>query len=176
MGYDMNLMQVPSTLLPGYTPQDPAKPGELRLSMYEMRVTFGFLGVGWADVLWDPGWPEFPAPGAFELTSDDLQAASRSPEVQARYDRFRVAHDEVTRREAIQDGKVALYKWSSNDGWWVTPAECRLVADKVKAAAPRIVAEYFPTENLDADAARAWVDRWVAYHELGAANGGYRVL
>jgi len=143
--------------------------------MYEMRVTFGFLGAGWADVLWDPGWPAFPDPKGFELTGDDLAAASRPPDVEARLEKFRAAYDEVTRREAIQDGKVALYKWSSNDGWWVTPAECRLVADKVKAAADRIVREYFPAENLDADTAKAWVDRWIAYHELGAAHGGYRV-
>jgi hypothetical protein len=139
----------------------------LRLTLYDMRVIFGFLGAGWADVLHDPG--------AFELSRSDLEAATRSPEVQARFERFQRAYHDVLDRPAIVDGKVGLYKWSSNDGWLVTPDECRLVAAAVRAAADRIVGDYLAKEGLAEADARALVDRWVAWHEQAAGVGGYRV-
>ena len=93
--------------------------------------------------------------------------------------------------------KVPAYKFESNEGWLVTPAECRRLAAALRAAIDSRGDALFPTgvvtdsvtEELAAsmgldpkdsfqpslDEARESANAWIDYNERAAEHGGYRV-
>lgn len=91
-------------------------------------------------------------------------------------DRYRAAVQEICDRETLEDGQVASYKWSSNDGWLVTPAECRAIAVALRRSIDMIAEDYFPDiEGLTEQDGQKWVRNWMRFHEIAAEHGGYRV-
>ncbi len=78
--------------------------------------------------------------------------------------------------DTVKDGQVASYKWESNDGWLVTPAECLTIAAAVRKHADEIAADYFTDiDGMSAADGRDWLNAWIGFHELAATHGGYRV-
>lgn len=93
--------------------------------------------------------------------------------------------------------KIPRYKFESNEGWLVTPEECRGLAAGLRAALEGRGDALFPTgvvtdavieelaESLglegqegfqpSIDEARESTLAWIDYNERAAANGGYRV-
>jgi hypothetical protein len=59
------------------------------------------------------------------------------------------------------------YKFGSNDGWIVTPAECRVIS--------QAIASYVAGER---ELSRAWLDelaQWGSYAAWCAERGGFKV-
>jgi hypothetical protein len=123
--------------------------GDYRYNNWGMSITRGFME-HWAGATYPAQRPAFP-----ELATERAQ---------------------VTDRETIVDGRVASYKWESNDGWLVTPAECRIIAERVRKSADMIAREFFTDiDGMTEEQGRAWVTGWIRFHELAAEHGGYRV-
>ncbi|QVJ00406.1 hypothetical protein KGD82_16735 [Nocardiopsis eucommiae] len=63
---------------------------------------------------------------------------------------------------------IPSFKFSTNDGWLVTPEECKAAAQAARAATPT---------QLDANVGpeREYWGRWVEYLEKAAEHGGFRV-
>jgi len=100
------------------------------------------------------------------------------------------------------DGRVPAYKFESNDGWLVSPEECRIIAYGLRSAHDQRGDELFPTEAPAAtdlvpglsdfmgveaapmlegfgvpepDEAQELLLEWADYNERAAGQGGYRV-
>jgi hypothetical protein len=70
---------------------------------------------------------------------------------------------------------VGEYKWSSNDGWLVTPAECTIVADGMTASVDSIVYVAAGDFGSTVGNVRHWVEDWAEFNRVAASHGGYRV-
>ena len=77
----------------------------------------------------------------------------------------------------LPDG-VTHAKFRSNDNHHVTPAECLLIAERLRAGLKDGTATSILTFFDDAPGGargRAWIEEWADYNERAAAAGGYRV-
>jgi hypothetical protein len=124
----------------------------------------------------------------------------REPPPSAILDRLATDLDAAEAARSATGGdpsKVPGYKFESNEGWLVTPAECRSLAAGLRAALEGRGDALFPTgivtdaviEELTAslhlegqegfqpsiDEARESALAWIDYNERAAAHGGYRV-
>jgi hypothetical protein len=68
------------------------------------------------------------------------------------------------------------YKFQSNSGWLVTPAECLKIADGIDRQKEMLALHLFPDEGYSAEEGRLWLTCWANFNRLAATHGGYRVL
>lgn len=73
---------------------------------------------------------------------------------------------------------VDMKKFKSNDGWHVTPPECRFIATRLRAAiAERLPGEYlsFLDDVPPTKVVAEWLEEFAAYNARAAEVGGYKV-
>ena len=185
MAFDLQLLHDPTQLPPGLpTPrwdqsEVEAPPRVLRMDPTGMRLTLQLMdAVGLVD--WrNP--PHVVCPPGFEHTPslsdrDESPEAVRARALAAFADEYLDRNDALLRTETLsEDGRVASYKWQTNLGFVVTPAECEAVASRLRRQLaellPRVAGEHFESK----EEGRRWMEDWIAFHELGVAHGGYRV-
>lgn len=68
----------------------------------------------------------------------------------------------------LESGQVPAYKFSSNDGWLITPRECRTIASVLERALPHLRKGGDP-------AWRETVRLFIKFNRYAADHGGYRV-
>jgi hypothetical protein len=77
----------------------------------------------------------------------------------------------------LPDG-VTHAKFRSNDDHHVTPAECLLIAERLRAGLKDgtvIDILSFFDDAPRGTTGREWIEKWIDYNERAAAAGGYRV-
>ena len=102
-----------------------------------------------------PPWPEVSRDEAGEETAELVETLAYAPEVPG----------------------VPLWKFGTNDGWIVTPVECRGAAEKWRENRDEALTAVVD-EAEDEAGARALLelcDRFVAWMEAMAERGGFRV-
>jgi len=84
-----------------------------------------------------PRQPRWPPRGISEERAEKLQPLILDPKKYRRrirpeevpiIERFRKRWHAATGRRSKLSGKVPAFKFTSNDGWWVRPEECRVVS------------------------------------------------
>lgn len=131
-----------------------------------------------------PDWPEGMDEARAEALADWLRFESpldspATPEEEARA-RAWLSQVEASRAAPSPiPGKVAAWKFASNEDWHVTPAECELIASALEAlledGLPDDLAETVEREEDDEDELLEWVEDWKDYNRVAATHGGYRV-
>ena len=79
--------------------------------------------------------------------------------------------DILLAKKSSISGKVAAYKFSSNDGWIVTPEECTTIADSLRHGLENVAKA--AEGNVQDD--QISIREWLMYYEFAAQHGGYRV-
>ncbi|MEO1272212.1 MAG: hypothetical protein AAFX99_29295, partial [Myxococcota bacterium] len=122
-------------------------------------------------------WPRGQAVALFLIEGDEaeLEGVPMTPAEETLVGAFLKAHDAWRDASSIEEGLVGLYKFKSNDGWWVNPDECRIIADKIREHAEVIAEDFFTDAGYCADTGRQWLKGWADFNALAAENGGYRV-
>lgn len=113
--------------------------------------------------LQDYGLTEYPEdPQDYEIEEERAEVEAELTEAQRRYlDAVKAVTD------ADSDGGIPAYKFSSNDGWLVTPQQ-------ISAA----LATYQKADDADRQALTAelgWWPEWIAFLEHAKDRGGFRV-
>jgi hypothetical protein len=184
MGYDMRMVQTPASVPPNIQLQNPESPGYHRLNIRAMPLVREMMQV--AGALDDCGepvtpFPDWPPKGiteerAYELMDPDPEDPPQPPatkEEQALIDRYRAERD-VVLAELGEDGHVGYWKFCSNDGWLVTPDECRIIADVLTSALERRE-PLWDDLDITEENARDLLLPWIGFNRLAADHGGYRV-
>jgi hypothetical protein len=187
MGYDMQMEEIPATVPDGMILQNPSTPGYHRYTNQAMPVTV--LAMQSANVLGLDAPPEFPKLSETEVQRlKELMFFKKSPEEAVDAGIRPPGADELT---VVDDynAKVRLaldapghnnnppgYKFQSNSGWLVTPAECLKIADGIDIKKEMLALHLFPDEGYSAEEGRLWLTCWANFNRLAASHGGYRVL
>ncbi len=186
MGYDMQMVEIPSTVPDGMILQNPTTPDYHRYTNRAMPVTL--LAMEWANVLGFDAQPEFPklADNALERLKE-LMFFQKFPKEAVEEGIEPPNAEELT---VVDDynAKVSLvldapghgnlppaYKFQSNSGWLVTPAECLNVADGIDKNNEMIASQMFTDAGFSVEDGRLWLTCWANFNRLAAAHGGYRV-
>lgn len=214
MGYDLHMVERPAAVPAAYVPQYEGQPGYYRIRAEAGRVLVALMVE--ADALSleeEPDFPAWPPRGlegsrAMEAREHLRSGAPLDPPLTGEERHalvgFEASIDEVLRRPSSEPGLVPMYKFQSNDGWLVSPEECRSLdralrrlADELSEGtlahvlAPfedqrrREAEHYVRTQGfvplgyegpiLTLESARAWLLEFGAYNALAAEHGGYRV-
>ena len=187
----------PSTSLPvWYQPPSPKYPDVYDLSIQGMGAIKTAMSV--ADLLDEataapelPRWEDFGlSVERWEELSDYWVYGSKPgqptlAEALKPHERPAVA-EYLTRFEAATGqpappGKALGYKFRTNDGWLVTPDECRVIADGLEAALAKRRAKL--VRGLQArgysdhskESVADLLSPWAKYNRIAADHGGYRI-
>ena len=135
-----------------------------------------------------PPFPDWPPPGITAERGkqlgrylDDEEALRKrlEPGEVAAFEAFERATERVQRTPSPLPGKVPDFKFRTNDGWWVTPEECRTIDLALRRAiAQRFgpVYEAFEADGGTREDALEFLQLWAGYNRMAAACGGYRVF
>ncbi len=188
MGFDMYMVRKPTSLPEGYKAQYSDMPDYHRNRVGAMPVTL--CAMEWADCLryaTMPEMPDFPPPGfEDEERAGDILAWIDEPDeieidppaTEAEIAACRAYHEAVEAiltTSSLEDGRVASYKWDSNDGWLVTPEECAVIAEKIREHAEMIARDMFTDAGFSVEDGLEWLDTWAWFNAVAAEHGGYRV-
>lgn len=192
MGYDLQMVRAPASVDEEELPNSSGVPGYYRFNNWGMRMTVGALE--WADAIHGgaaPRFPDFPPPGVdvdrAYAALDRLSVApgdetydedEGDPPTDAELDAvrtYKIARDLIAAKPSIVDDQVGAYKFASNDGWLITPDECRILARRLRASVDMIAEQFFPDAGVSAEDGRRWLLGFARYNELAAEHGGYRV-
>ncbi len=185
MGYDLKMVKTPASADERELPNSSGIPGYYRFNGWGMRMTLGVLE--WADAIHYAAAPERPAfpPAGFSVEPMEAAILALRGEPQpgpgptdaelAAAREYLRAHEQSVSGSTLQDGRLATYKFESNEGWLVTPEECLALAKRLRDKAEVIAREFFTDAGLTADDGRRWVLGFARYNEIAAEHGGYRV-
>lgn len=131
---------------------------------------FGLPSEGDVDI-WDLLYEHLPHPDPYKRDALDRFAAALSA--------WRTDVRPVSPSSPAPPG-LPLHKFSSNDGWLVTPAECTSAADRLDAVDDRRLAEVIQSMDttMDAETVASWatlVRKFGAYWRYAAEHGGFEV-
>ncbi|MEV7123951.1 hypothetical protein [Kitasatospora griseola] len=161
---------------------DEATPHYYRLNIWgmeEARAAMDRLGM-----FTDQDHPEWPRPGDFGLTEEDLYDLTESldakedpeaedtatdqedPLAEAR-EKFRRAQDAVTDAEPHPVEGIPWHKLCSNDGWLVTPAQIGAALAKWEAA--------YEEDRQEVAEENDWFPEWIEWLGKAKERGGFRV-
>ena len=199
MGFWTQFAKRPGDLPAWYEPIDSDYPALYQLTFDGMfEVAAGMAAAGLLDEKTKaPKLPNWPPRGLSEERADELWPHIFDPHEQEdvpladvlRPDEKPVVADAIARYlvrfeaatgRAAPPGKALAYKFTSSDGWLVTPAECRVIADGLEAALSgqrtRLVRElkargYSQNRKTIVDL----LEPWAQYNRVAADYGGYRV-
>ncbi len=183
MGYDFRMRRTPTRQVwadvrtIGRFP-----PGTLSYNLAGMAVQRWVM----IRVLADDPAPDFPA----RPEHVDLQDAVGESEVyeklnaidKATVDRVRAAEAVMLATPSRQPGKVPGFKFGSNDGWIVTPAECAIIAAELALVPGQIDQRHVDHVNASGRGGfgsiadlRRFVVEWHDYNRVAADHDGYEV-
>lgn len=156
--------------------------GYFRLNIWGMRECREHMATAGMLLKDVPGWAKYVAPS--KRMFPELPEAADDPDDEAYHDRIEAllqhaAHhpDEMDPRVGYWIGPamvrdaaqnrcgIATLKLCSNDGWLVTPEECRIALASYAAFVQRHPEHAFPD----------WWPEWIVYLERGIVHGGFRV-
>lgn len=147
MGFDMQIETLADD--DGYFRLNVWGMGECRQLMFNLGMAYE------APEKCIPPWPELADFGLTEYPDDPADDTSG----------FTQACDDVLRWMAPDHPGIPLHKLGSNDGWLVTPLECKgAIALWNKAR-----------DNGASEPPVDWWSRWLEYLRRAADNGGFRV-
>jgi hypothetical protein len=178
MGYDMHMVRKPASVPAGHKPQYEGQPEYHRFNIHWMPLVREMMQrAGVLDDYGepDPGLPQFPPEGisferADELMENDGKGASADEKkILDAYNRER---DEILAQTSPDEGRVGYWKFCSNDGWLVTPDECRIIAETLSQ---NLAPELWDGLDLEEQHAREALAQWIGFARLAAENGGFRV-
>jgi hypothetical protein len=185
VGFDFKMVRTPASADEAELPNSGGVPGYYRFNTRGMAMTMGVFE--WADVLHWEGRPTLPTLASSGMHDDRARAAIAAvrghgdpderltdAELAAARELLR-AHDEAVSRDSLRDGRVGAWKFASNDGWLVTPDECRAIAARLRAHAEVIASDFFPDAGIPYKDGLKWVLGFARYNEIAAEHGGYRV-
>jgi len=174
----------------GYTPVDPENPRYFRLASHAMGpIREAMKRVG----ILDTTTPEpdlsahWPPPGIDEDRFDELQEffdAGEELDDPPSADEAaiqRQAESALLRLTEIQSSdprRVPLFKFCSNDDWWVSPRECAAIAkalDAAIASSPEALYSFPENEGPPLDQFIDVLRAWSTFNLVASSNGGYRV-
>jgi hypothetical protein len=196
MGYDLHMCRKPRRIPPGFEPQYEGQPEYFRFNVFGMQSMRQIMQR--AELLDDDvdvDWPEFPPAGwdderAWTLVeaieaerAEDTDHPDGALEIEppptlperVAVTNYLAARDVVRAVRSPDPALVPAVKFSSNDGWLVTPEECLLIAHGLRRALDESGPALWEGEDITDHEARRWIEQWIAYNLLAADNGGYRV-
>lgn len=163
MGYDMYW-------------KDRAEEGSyFRLNMWEMGVyadamdQLGVLADGYTmdDA---PKWPDYPD-GYFEWKYEE-EGVEFTPEQIAAFQKVTEQTDARCSWSPAGVLGIPAHKFGTNDGWLVTPDECRWVSSKLSTAKPDDITAALEKAGVND---REYWDSWVKWIGDAADHGGFEV-
>jgi hypothetical protein len=189
MGLTMRLVREPVVYPAGYLAQHRDQPSCYHFANGSISVCLAVMQA--ADVIDDqteaPRFPCWPPPGASDrqvrliekyLDDAELRRTRLSAQELTLVQTFERQLEQAVTTPAKRPGKVPEFKFKSNDGWLISPAECRAVA----AGLARLLREGHPPlfqwltlKGYSAEDARAFIRQWRNFNQLAADCGGYRV-
>jgi hypothetical protein len=98
-------------------------PDYFRLNIWGMATMRAIMARSGVMLSADCVWPEHPGDEHFDDDGEPLTPKGRA---------FRDAVEAVL-RQSPEQGKVPFFKFGSNDGWVITPEECRALAAGLRA-------------------------------------------
>jgi hypothetical protein len=196
MSFWTHLVQRPTKLPDWYVPIARDYPGMYQLTFGGMfEVAAGMAADGLLVRAPVPQLPRWPPPGLTEKRAEELWYSIFAPDtdrplaellrpderpaVEGAIAGYLARFERATGRRA-PPGKALAYKFATNDGWLVTPKECRAIADGLTAALARrrrklvrglAARGYNRTEESVADL----LEPWALYNRFAADHGGYRI-
>lgn len=94
--------------------------------------------------------------------------------------KYLIRFEAATGKQPVLQGKVLAYKFSSSDGWLITPDECRTIADGLEHALVRRRVKLLrglqkqnPSHTPETIA--ELLLEWTRYNRVAADHEGYRV-
>lgn len=189
MGFDMQLVEEPENYPTDYEPQEPDEPANYRFAAGTIGICLAVMHA--AEVLDAdqpaPNFPSWPPAGIDAKRASMIRRFMKSPEQL----RERLAPDEYQLVQAYQQelcsvtavvpsigAKVAEFKFLSNDGWWLSPRECRLIwegLERLLRMGHEPLFNWLRKEGYSEVEAREFIRLWAGYNRLAADCGGYRV-
>jgi len=134
-----------------------------------------------------PGFPDWPPPGLGPgranlleryLDDEDQRRRRLAPAEVPIWEASERADDQAQRTPPQSPGKVPAFKFRSNDHWWGSPTECRLIhaalREAVNQRSPAVFA-LLASEGYGTERAIELLELWAGYNRLAAEYGGYRV-
>jgi hypothetical protein len=190
MGFDMRLVQEPAEYPPGYEPQDPDEPASYRFVIGSIGICLAVMAA--AEVVnyeqEPPEFPDWPPPRMSEnrrrqieryMQDPDRLRERLTPDEWGLYEAYQRELEKVTAVGPANPGKVPEFKFLSNDGWLVCPAECLAIAvglDRLLRDGHPPLFEWLEREQgYSAEGARAFIRLWAGYNRVAVGCGGYRV-
>lgn len=191
MGFDMRFVLPPANLPDWYQPIEPEEPGYYQLTfggMFEVVAAMAAAGLLDEEVP-VPLLPDWPPLGLTTERAGELQASlhdsAKLDELIQPHERTAVAEflghfTGATGQRSAYEGRVPGYKFRSNDGWLVTPEECRVIADGLDAALDGERDELvhrLRERGYSRTADTVWdlLFWWAKYNRVAVDHGGYRV-
>jgi hypothetical protein len=191
MGFDMYTVLPVREFPEDYEPLCGEMPGYYQLTfsgMFEVVAAMAVAGILDEEMTAprQPRWPprEIPEERAEELRPvildpKKLRRRIRPDEVPI-IERFLKRWHAATGRRSKAAGKVPTFKFTSNDGWWVRPEECRVVSTALAETLrdrPRDLHEGLRARGYKRSlrAVEPLVAPWARYNHIAADHGGYRV-
>ena len=180
MGLDLSMLRHPGKIPKSFPKEVRETPGYFRGGFL---VTMDVAGIFDYDTEFLKG-PDWPPPGIKEERAEQLRllfepAADDDPvisliDLKPTYRELRLMQkyftesDRTNSARSKKQGRVPVFKFGSNDGWIVTPEECLIIAIRLRLylAEESHVEDEGDPEGLEA---------FIAFNELAAKYGGYRV-
>jgi hypothetical protein len=197
MGYDMYMLRTPEGNLGSYKPQFDEQPECWRFAgggmqaMLEVMVKARVIDLNFRGAPAVTDWPPpgtIPAERAEELGDWAWWGeASDNPPTESEMRLLKPWLEEVDgwRRTTSQDpDRVAAFKFCTNDGWIVSPAECTIIANGLHAGVRRSHGPFgwftgiIPSprrSGISRAEAEVWILNWAAFNRVAAQNDGYSV-
>lgn len=190
MAFDMEFLVEPDDLPDDYEPQDEGYPECFRVGGEGMALLLTLMTR--ADVidssLPTPEFPQWPPPGLDDVLASELARYWDEPaEVDKRLgpaevpvvEAYRRARNETGATPSPQPGKVPAFKFESNDGWIVTPDECRVIAagmDRLLSSDLEVFLHLLKADGWNPEGVTELMWLWTDYNRIAAQFGGYRVF
>jgi hypothetical protein len=212
-GMDITTLQKPKGVPPGYAHQH-SDPSYYRFNVQGMAAMRNLMDV--AGALSTEAPPQFPkAPKAADPTQQALYdevlqggtgSASARKKLSASQlktlDEYIAAVRQAQGARSAAADKVPSFKFESNEGWLVTPDECKLIAKALRAYAVKLSGSEAKTANaaakkadeklaaqvvdkqmvrlteevgMSAEEMKSWMLDWAEYNQLASTAGGYEV-
>ncbi|MFJ9521258.1 hypothetical protein ACIRPK_23785 [Kitasatospora sp. NPDC101801] len=156
---------------------DEATPHYFRLNIWGMREARAAMEQ--FGMLTDQDHPEWPRPGDFGLTEEDMDdltdslddkegaATGQEDPLAVARERFRRAQDAVTDAEPQPVTGIPWHKLCSNDGWLVTPAQIGAALAKWETVDEK--------KRAAAVGENDWFPEWIEWLGKAKERGGFRV-
>ena len=186
MGFDFEFVRPLEDCPDDYEPIDDDFPDCYRFTSHAMALSLQVMqDAGVIDNEQSvPSLPEWPPAGFDPQRAKNLERYLEEPDVL----RSRLLPPEIPLFDAYvraeecaqsNPGKVPAFKFQSNDGWFVTPDECRAIDNALRRAIEKNVEAVFDlltADGSDRESAIECLRSWAEYNRLAANCGGYRVF